>query len=331
VTSSEPVGAPLTTPLAAEGSDSSPGTLSISSNEDPPDRQGSVVAALIRGLRPKQWMKNVLVVAAPAAAGVLRHGHQVLLTVVAAVLFCVISSGVYLLNDVIDIEADRMHPAKRRRPIASGDLPVGVGLATATALILIGLVAPLAISWQLQVVFGSYAVLQLVYNLWLKQQPVYDLACVAAGFVLRAVAGAEAVRVPVSEWFLIVATFGSLLVVTGKRLAEKHDLGESANRHRPILLDYTATFLRTVLAVAAAGCTLGYCEWALALQTASRHPNDPIWLQLSIAPVLLGLLRYTFLVEGGQGAKPEDLITSDRSLVVLGMAWAALFGVAIYG
>jgi decaprenyl-phosphate phosphoribosyltransferase len=206
-----------------------------------------------------------------------------------------------------------------------------LALAAAVALILIGLVAALAISWQLQVVFASYVVLQLAYNLWLKHQPVYDLVCVAAGFVLRAVAGAEAVRAPVSEWFLIVATFGSLLVVTGKRLAEKRDLGESANRHRPILLDYTATFLRSVLAVAAAGCTLGYCEWALALQTASHHGNDPIWLQLSIAPVLLGLLRYTFLVEGGQGAKPEDLITSDRSLVLLGTVWAALFGVGIYG
>jgi decaprenyl-phosphate phosphoribosyltransferase len=275
-------------------------------------------------MRPKQWLKNVLVVTAPAAAGVLVHGHQIFLTGVAVVLFCVMSSGIYLLNDVIDIEADRMHPAKRRRPVASGDLPVKLALAAATALILIGLVAPLAISWQLQVVFASYAVLQVAYNLWLKHQPVYDLACVAAGFVLRAVAGAEAVRVPVSEWFLIVATFGSLLVVTGKRLAEKHDLGESANRHRP-------TFLRSVLAVATAGCTLGYCEWALALQTASRHPNDPIWLQLSIAPVLLGLLRYTYLVEGGQGAKPEDLLTSDRSLIVLGAVWAALFGIGIYG
>jgi decaprenyl-phosphate phosphoribosyltransferase len=328
VTSSESGGLPLTTPRATPGSDPRP---EVPANHARPVRQTSVVPALIRGMRPKQWLKNVLVVTAPAAAGVLGDGHRVILTAIAVALFCVMSSGIYLLNDVIDIEADRIHPDKRHRPVASGDLPVGLALSTAAVLILIGLLAPLAISWQLQVVFGSYAVVQLAYSLWLKHQPVYDLACVAAGFVLRAVAGAEAVRVPVSEWFLIVATFGSLLVVTGKRLAEKHDLGESAGAHRRILLDYTATFLRSVLAVAAAGCTLGYCEWALALQTASRHHNDPVWLQLSIAPVLLALLRYTFLVEGGHGAKPEDVLTSDRSLILLGTVWAVLFGVGVYG
>ena len=170
-----------------------------------------------------------------------------------------------------------------------------------------------------------YVVLQLAYTLSLKHQPIFDLVAVAAGFVLRAIAGAVAVPVPISEWFLIVATFGSLLMVTGKRLAEHADLGADRGNHRPALDEYSQTFLRTVLAISAGGAIIGYCLWAFSLQTALTHHRDPIWYQLSIVPMIIALLRYTFLVEKGKGAHPEELVFSDRPLQVLGAVWVLLF------
>jgi decaprenyl-phosphate phosphoribosyltransferase len=148
--------------------------------------------------------------------------------------------------------------------------------------------------------------------------------------VLRAIAGAVAVPVPVSEWFLIVATFGSLLMVTGKRLAEHTELGPNRGSHRPALDAYTPTFLRTVLAISAGGAIIGYCLWAFSLQTVLTHHGDPIWYQLSIVPIIIALLRYTFLIEKGKGAKPEELVFSDRPLQILGAVWLLLFAVGVY-
>lgn len=288
-------------------------------------------ALLVRAARPKQWLKNVLVFAAPAAAGVLTQPHRLALAALAFGLFCVTASGTYLLNDVIDVEADRIHPRKRLRPVASGALPVPAAAVTGAVLLVAGLTLPLLVSWQLEIVFGTYVAIQAAYTLKLKHEPVYDLACVASGFVVRAIAGGVAVAVPVSEWFLIVATFGSLLMVAGKRLAEQKELGADGARHRATLSSYSPTFLRTILGVAAAGAILGYCQWALALQTAALHHDHGIWFRLSIAPMLVALLRYTFLVERGHGARPEDLVTSDRSMVALGLVWAVLFGLGVYG
>jgi decaprenyl-phosphate phosphoribosyltransferase len=290
----------------------------------------SVWSGLIRTARPKQWLKNVLVFAAPGAAGVLTHATELGWTVAALALFCVVASGTYFLNDCLDAAADRHHPEKRNRPIAAGVVPVPVGLAIALFLLVGGTVAALAVTWKLSVVLAVYVGVQFLYSLFLKHQPVYDLACVAAGFVLRAIAGGVAAHVPVSAWFLIVASFGSLLMVTGKRLAEQVELGEAGGAHRATLDAYTPTFLRTVLAISAGGAIMGYCLWAFSLTTALKHHADPIWYQLSIVPMAIALLRYTFLVEKGHGAKPEDLVLSDRSLLVLGAIWLLLFSLGIY-
>lgn len=290
----------------------------------------SIASGLIRTARPKQWLKNVLVFAAPGAAGVLTHGTQLGWTLAALALFCVVASGTYFLNDCLDAAADRLHPEKRSRPVAAGVIPVPVGLAVGLTLLGGGTLAALAVTWKLSVVLAIYVAVQLLYSLSLKHQPVYDLACVAAGFVLRAIAGGVAAHVQVSAWFLIVATFGSLLMVTGKRLAEKVELGDAGGAHRATLDAYTTTFLRTVLAISAGGAIMGYCLWAFSLTTALKHHADPIWYQLSIVPILVALLRYTFLVEKGHGAKPEDLVVSDLSLLVLGAVWLTLFALGIY-
>src|SRR5680860_526583 len=184
----------------------------------------STVGALVRTARPKQWLKNVLVLAAPAAAGVLTEGDVWPRVVVAFVAFCLAASGTYFFNDAMDADADRNHPTKRHRPVAAGHL--GTGAAKAVGLVL--LVAALAISapiegGRLLLVIAIYVALTVAYSSWLKREPVIDLAAVAAGFVLRAVAGGVAAGVPLSNWFLIVAGAGSLFIVAGKRHAEVHD------------------------------------------------------------------------------------------------------------
>jgi decaprenyl-phosphate phosphoribosyltransferase len=290
----------------------------------------SVAGGLIRTARPRQWVKNVLVFAAPGAAGVLTRGGPVLRSLAAFAVFCVAASGTYFLNDSLDVDADRRHPTKRSRPIAAG--VVGAGPAAVIGIVLLagGLGAAAGVNRRLWVVVAVYVAVQVSYSLYLKHQPVYDLAAVTAGFVLRGIGGGVAADVPISEWFLIVATFGSLLMVTGKRLGEKAELGSDGGAHRATLDAYSPAFLRVVLAVSASGAIIGYWLWAFDLQTALQHHADPIWYQLSIVPMTVALLRYTFIVEGGRGATPEAIVFTDRPLQLMGLVWAVLFGLGVY-
>lgn len=298
----------------------------------PEGRRGSVAAGLLRTARIRQWPKNVLVFAAPGAAGVLTHGAALWRTLVAVGLFCLVSSGTYFLNDALDVQADRLHPTKRFRPVAAGIISVRTAVIAGVSLMAVSLAAGTALRWRLGVVLAIYIAVQFAYSFYFKHQPIYDLAAVAAGFVLRALAGAVAVPVPVSQWFLIVATFGSLLMVTGKRVAEHAELGDERGAHRATLDEYSSTFLRTVLAISAACAILGYCLWAFSFETARvHHQHDQIWFQLSIVPVMIALLRFTFLVEAGKGAKPEELVLADRPLQMLGVVWAVLFAIGVYG
>jgi decaprenyl-phosphate phosphoribosyltransferase len=285
---------------------------------------------LVRTARIKQWSKNVLVFAAPGAAGVLTQATPLLRTMVAFAAFCAVASGTYFINDAADAEADRGHPTKCRRPVAAGTVSPRLAVMVGLTLMAVGLAAGTVLAWRLGVVLAIYVLLQFSYSLYLKHQPVLDLVAVAAGFVLRAIAGAVAVPVLVSEWFLIVATFGSLLMVTGKRVAEHAELGNGRGAHRATLNQYSSSFLRTVLAISAGGAIVGYCLWAFSLQTALSHHGDPIWYQLSIVPMMVALLRYTFLVEGGHGAEPEELVFADRTLQVLGLVWVVLFTLGVY-
>ncbi|HEY3811347.1 MAG TPA: decaprenyl-phosphate phosphoribosyltransferase [Acidimicrobiales bacterium] len=290
----------------------------------------SLLRGLVRTARPKQWSKNVLVFAAPGAAGVLTHGTPLLRSLVAFAAFCVVSAGTYFINDAADAAADRGHPTKRNRPVAAGLVSRRTAMTVGAVLMAAGIGGGATLDWRLGLVLAIYVCIQFGYSFYLKHQPIYDLVTVAGGFVLRAIAGAVAVPVPVSEWFLIVATFGSLLMVTGKRVAEHAELGDDRGSHRATLDAYSSTFLRTVLAISAGGAIVGYCLWAFSLQTALTHHADPIWYQLSIVPMIIALLRFTFLVEGGRGAKPEELVFADRPLQVLGVVWAVLFALGVY-
>jgi decaprenyl-phosphate phosphoribosyltransferase len=294
---------------------------------DEPAGSRALVPSLIKLARPKQWVKNVLVIAAPGAAGVLGDPKALFNTGVAFVCFCLAASGTYYINDALDVEADRRHPTKRFRPVASGAVPVNLAITGGIVLITASIGFSFAARWQLALVVGGYLLQTMVYSLWLKHEAVLDLACVASGFVLRTIAGGVAVGVAISPWFLIVAGSASLFMVTGKRHAELVELGDRAVGHRRSLEMYSRSFLGYVRAVASSVTILAYCLWAF---EKSSGVGNPVWFELSIVPFVLGILRYALLLEQGGGGAPEDLVLSDRVLLVLGALWAVLFGIAVW-
>ena len=286
---------------------------------------------LIRTSRPRQWAKNGLVFAAPGAAGVLSHGHDALQAGGAFGVFCLAATGTYFLNDTVDAAADRFHPTKRLRPVAAGEVRARVAVAVGSVL----LVASAGLAWwlaggRLALVIAIYGLVSTAYSLRLKQEPVIDLACVSSGFVLRAVAGGIATGVRLSDWFLIVASFGSLLVVTGKRSAEHADLGDLRTAHRRALGAYPPSFLRSVRLIAASVTLGAYCLWAFERAGQMGTGHHPIWFELSIVPFVMALLHLELRFERGGGAAPEDLAFGDRTLQMLGLAWIVLFAVGVY-
>lgn len=288
----------------------------------------SLAAALLRLARPKQWLKNVLVFAAPAAAGILDEGDALEKSAVAFVCFCLAASGTYYLNDALDVLADRAHPTKRTRPVASGAVSIGLATMLGVALLIAPIGLAFVASWRLAVVVASYAALTIAYSTRLKNEAVVDLAAVAAGFVLRTIAGGVAVGVPISQWFLIVAGAGSMFMVTGKRHAELLELGDDAAAHRPSLAHYSISYLTYVRGVASAIAILAYCLWSFERSALS---GNEVWFQLSAVPFVLGILRYALLLDQGRGGAPEELVLSDRMLQVIGAAWAVLFAMAVRG
>jgi len=300
-----------------------------------PSGQGSATpvrwSALLRIARPRQWVKNVLVFAAPGAAGVLTHRHPALLSLGAFGVFCLAASGTYFLNDTFDVAADRHHPVKRLRPVAAGEVPVPLAVVTGAVL----LAAAVACAWllaggRLALVVAIYAGVSTAYSARLKHEPVIDLACVSSGFVLRAIAGGVAAGVPLSDWFIIVSSFGSLLVVAGKRSAEHNELGDLRTAHRPALGGYPAPFLRSVRLLSAAVTVTAYCLWAFERASQAGRGHHPLWFELSIVPFVLALLHVELRFEQGHGAAPEELALRDHMLQALAVAWVALFAVGIY-
>lgn len=284
---------------------------------------------VLRTARPRQWLKNVLVFAAPGAAGVLDQPRELAITLLTFVAFCLASSGTYFWNDVLDVAADRAHPTKSRRPIPAGELGLGAARAIGTALPIVAIVlAGLTGRWQTIVVIAMYMAITLTYSAIWKHIAVIDLVAIASGFVLRAAAGAVAVDVPMSSWFVLVTTFGSLFIVTGKRYAEARDLGEHAHGVRSTLGEYSEGFLRFVLAVSCGGALVSYCVWAF--ETKELAGSELPYYELSIVPMLTAFLRYALVLDQGQGAAPEEVFGRDRVLQVLGVAWLLVYGMAVY-
>jgi decaprenyl-phosphate phosphoribosyltransferase len=288
---------------------------------------GSLARGIVRSLRPKQWLKNVLVVAAPGAAGVLGHGDVMWKVALAFVAFCLVSSGTYLLNDAQDVVADRLHPRKRHRPIAAGIVPVRLAVVLGIALIAAGLGVAAVVRLELLIVVAAYIVLTTSYTIWLKHIEVVDIVAIASGFIMRAVAGGAAADVPLSRWFIIVASFGSLFMVAGKRHGEHIDLGEEGGAVRTTLSAYSRQYLKYVWTMASSVTIAAYCLWAF--EMAPPGSSVPLY-ELSIAPFVTFMLRYAMLLEAGHGEAPEDVVLGDRVLLVLAAVWIAVFGSGVY-
>lgn len=287
----------------------------------------------IKALRPKQWVKNVLVVAAPLAAGGSHLGDsRVWLDVlIAFITFCLAASSIYLVNDARDVEADRAHPTKRFRPIAAGVLPVSVAYGMAVALIIaaIGLCFLATSGPMLAIVIAVYIAVQLAYCFGLKHQPVIDIAIVSSGFMLRTMAGGVAADISLSQWFLLVAAFGSLFMAAGKRYAELLLAERTGAKIRKSLQGYTATYLRFVWTLSATAVVMAYSLWGFEMgKEAAGSAN--IWYEISMIPFTIAILRYASDVDRGDAGSPDEIALNDRWLQILALLWIAAIVMAVY-
>ena len=286
----------------------------------------SRLGAVIVTLRPKQWIKNVLVIAAAGAAGALGHDDTPGRVTVAFASFCFLASGIYAINDVRDADEDRRHPRKRFRPVAAGELDPRFATGLGLSLVIFGLLLCAAIGPLVALVGIGYAALTLSYTLVWRHLIVFDIFAVAGGFVLRAVAGGTAAPVTLSRWFLLVVTSSAVFVAAAKRYAEQCRTEAPSDRRRRVLDSYSPRALELVIAGATVVALLAYCMWAFSLPDVRGVP----WRPLTILPFAACLLRYGDLVHRGAGEAPEDVLMSDRPLQLAGLAWLALFALEVH-
>jgi decaprenyl-phosphate phosphoribosyltransferase len=286
-----------------------------------------MVFGVVKTARPRQWAKNVLVFVAPFTGAKITNGPVLVDALIAFAAFSLVASSVYLINDAIDVEADRAHPTKRNRPIAAGIVPVPVGYVAAALFFAAGLAISFFANPQLAIVLGVYEAVQLGYCFGLKHQPVVDLAIVGSGFLMRAIAGGVAAGIALSQWFLLVTAFGSLFMVAGKRYAEIMLFERTGAKIRSSLKKYTASYLRFVWATAAAILIMSYALWAFDLRV---RAHGSVWPVISIVPFVIAVLRYAVDVDGGTAGEPEEIVLRDRVLQVLGVLWVASLGVTFY-
>jgi decaprenyl-phosphate phosphoribosyltransferase len=283
----------------------------------------SPARVLLRACRPRQWSKNLLVLAAPCAAGVIDQPLVAAQVAGAFLVLCLVSSATYLLNDVRDREQDRLHPRKRSRPVAAGELSPRAALWAAAVLALAGIAFAIAIAPALGAVACGYLALTMSYSLWLRRVVVLDILAIAAGFVLRAVAGGVATDIYLSRWFVIVTACCAIFLVSAKRYAELREHPGSGPA-RATLRRYSLGRLRLTLLAAAAVAGVAYTGWAF------TRPSHVVWYGLSIAPLVLWLGRYASLIGAGAGQAPEELILRDRKLLALSILWSFLFLGGVY-
>ena len=292
---------------------------------------GSVLVGVVKAMRPRQWVKNVLVLAAPLAAlgGPLHYHYRDVLdkaypAVGAFVAFCLAASSIYLINDVRDVEADREHPTKRFRPIAAGVVPEWLAYALAVVLGIASLVIGWWITPNLALVMAVYLAMQLGYCYGLKHQAVMDICIVSSAYLLRAIAGGAATDIRLTQWFLLVMAFGSLFMVAGKRYAELQLAERTGAKIRKALENYTSTYLRFVWTLSATALVVCYGLWAF-----DREHGAAGWFVVSMVPFTIAILRYAVDVDGGLAGEPEDIALRDRVLQLLALAWIATVGAAV--
>jgi 4-hydroxybenzoate polyprenyltransferase len=288
-----------------------------------------VLGALVASLRPRQWTKNLLVFAGLMFSGGLHEPVLLARSTLAFVLFCLLSGGVYLVNDVIDAERDRAHPQKRHRPVASGRLPPTVALATGLVLLIGGSLAGFLLSLRFGVVALAYAVLLTAYSLGLKHVVIVDTLIIAGGFVLRALAGVVVLGIDFSYWLLLCTILLALFLTFGKRRHELLALEGGATDHRPILSEYSPQLLDQMIAVVTASTLMAYALYTMAPETQARLGTTR--LPLTIPFVLYGIFRYLYLLyRRDLGGNPSEHLLTDRALLLAVALWGVTVVLVLY-
>jgi 4-hydroxybenzoate polyprenyltransferase len=296
-----------------------------------PSSQGPrpVLLSLLISLRPGQWTKNLFVFAALVFSQRLNDRDAVLSAVVAFFVFCALSSGVYLVNDVLDRAQDRRHPLKANRPIASGVLSPTLALATAGIVGAGAMVVAWTLGWPFFQAAAAYVMLLSAYSVFLKHIVILDVLTIAAGFALRAAGGAAAIAVPISHWLLVCTTLLALFIALSKRRHELTLLTETAIDHRPILGDYTPYLLDQMISVVTASTLIAYAFYTISPETTQKFGTD--LLSLTIPFPLYGIFRYLYLVHlRDKGGSPAELVVNDRPLLVCVALWALSVILIIY-
>jgi 4-hydroxybenzoate polyprenyltransferase len=289
-----------------------------------------VLISLVLSLRPTQWTKNLIIFAGLIFGQRLLDPVAVLRSIAAFAIFCILSGVVYLLNDVADREADRRHPIKRLRPIASGAVPPATALATAVVLAIAGL----GLAWRLSPPFAAvaalYVALLALYSGPLKHIVIIDVLTISVGFVLRAVAGAVVIGVAISHWLLIVTSLGALFLALSKRRHELVLLADGATGHRRILEEYSPYLLDQMIGVVTASTLVSYVIYTVSPETQQKFHTG--YLGVTLIYLLYGIFRYLYLVHQKKGGgSPTDMLLNDRPLLMCVALWALTVAIIIYG
>jgi 4-hydroxybenzoate polyprenyltransferase len=288
-----------------------------------------VIGALFWSLRPKQWPKNLLVFAGLVFSLHLFNLTDLLRSVGGFAAFCLLSGAVYLVNDLADVENDRLHPQKRLRPIASGRLKLGTAKVAAVVVAVVALAGGFALDWRFGVVGLAYFLLELAYSFRLKHLVVLDVMTVAAGFALRALAGTVLVHVTISSWLFVCSILLALFISLAKRRHELLSLAGGGTGHRAVLENYSETLLDQMMAVATSSAVIAYCLYTIAPETIAKFGTHN--LMLTVPFVLYGIYRYLYLVYRKElGGAPEQAVLGDLPLLVDVLLWMVSVVAVIY-
>ncbi len=285
-----------------------------------------MLRALLKTMRPRQWTKNAFIFAAIVFDGKLFHLADFLHTLAGFGLFCLISSTVYIFNDLLDLEADRQHPTKKNRPIASGKLPLPVAITAGFIFLILTLVLAYLLVWQFALVLLAYFLMMLAYSKWLKHIPIIDVFIIAAGFVLRVHAGTTLIQVQrFSPWLYVVMTLLALYLGFGKRRAELALLADNAGSHRKVLEGYSIPLLDNYIIIVSGTTIVAY-----SLYTFFR-PDAPLDLMLTIPFVVYAIFRYLYVIHiNHAGGEPEEILLSDRPLQISIALWGLTVLITFY-
>ena len=291
-----------------------------------------MIQPIVRSLRVHQWTKNLVLFAGPIFTLRILDPAVALASIAGFLAFSLAASGVYVLNDIVDAERDRLHPEKRLRPVASGALPIPAAAVLAALLLVVGLGGTAAIGSRFATAALAYVVLTGAYSLVLKRVVLLDVVCIATGFVIRAIAGVELVRdrthlgpetIQISPWLLVCAFFLALFLAIGKRLYELETLERDAAKHRAALGAYTRPLLDQLIAVVTSATVLAYSVYTISPETIAKYHGRPLYLTIPF--VLYGIFRYLYLLYAEhKGGNPSEHLLRDHATLVNVMLWCGL-------